>query len=183
MRLLRIAVRGATRIRLLTLLVVLEAVGLELLGHCHDRVTQARAYLVHLQFHDRAVRPVLRLVGALLQTARHDHAHALLQRLGDVAGHVAPCAAAHEQGLTVLVLVRLTVPHARRGSNREIRDRRPGADRADFRVCRQVAHNGERRLSGHHLLLLKCFLSAYSTTAETLRDGRSTVMTPGFGTR
>ena len=80
---------------------------------------------VDLQLHDGALLPLAGLVRALSQTALHDDAHALRQRLGHVLRGLAPDRAGEDQRLAVLPLVGLAVERARRGREAEVGDGSP----------------------------------------------------------
>ena len=64
-------------------------------------------------------------------------------------GEVAPNARAEEQRFAVLPLVGLTVESARRGCDREVRDRKPVLRVAQLGISREVAHNGDDGFAGH----------------------------------
>ena len=68
------------------------------------RVTQRRADLINRHLDDGAVRAVLRLIRALLETPLRDDTHAFGQRAGAMLGEIAPGGAAHEQRIAVLEL-------------------------------------------------------------------------------
>ena len=114
--------------------------------HLRGRVPQRGAYLIDGHVDDGSLGAVLRLIRMLLQPAGGDHSHALVQGLDAMAGHVAPCGAAHEQCLPVLELVGLPVPVARRRSDREARHGRPAARGTQLGVGGQVADDGKNGL-------------------------------------
>lgn len=114
-------------------------------------VPEARADLVDLELHDGALLAFLGLVGAALQTAADDHAHALGQGFCDVLGSLTPDRSAKEQGLPVLPFIRLAVKGPRGGSNGEVRNGRTGRRETQFGVVGQIANNGDWGFACHLL--------------------------------
>ena len=110
---------------------------------------QRGADLVDLELHDRALLALAGLVGALLQTALHDDAHAALQRLGDVLRRLAPHRAGEEQRIAVLPLVGLLVERARRRRDPEVRHGRTRGGEAQLRVVNEVADHRDDGLACH----------------------------------
>src|SRR5437764_44406 len=93
------------------------------LGDLRGRVAQRGADLVDFELDDRALLAFLGLVGPLAQPALHDDPGAALERLGDVLRGLAPDAAAQEQRVAVLPLVRVLVQETRRRRDGEVGDR------------------------------------------------------------
>ena len=77
--------------------------------HLRRRITERWSDLVHGHFDDGTVGTVLGLIGTLLQPALGDDAHALVERLGAMLGHVTPNRATHVKRVTILPLSRLAV--------------------------------------------------------------------------
>lgn len=118
---------------------------------------QGRADLVHVQLPAGAAVAVPVVVGARLEAALHDHAHALGQRLRHVLRGLAPDRAAQEQRFAVLPLVGLAVERAGRGRDGEVRDGRAVRGEAQLGVGGEVADHGDDGLACHGHSCLRGF--------------------------
>ena len=124
-----------------------------LTGHLGGGARQRRADLVDAKLDDRALRAILRLIGALGQPSLCDHAHALRQAGGDVGrqrgGATVPRRAVHEQRVAVLPLVRVAVERAGGRGDGEIHHRRAARNGAQLGVASEVADHGDNRFACH----------------------------------
>ncbi len=114
---------------------------------------QRRADLVDLDLEDRALLALAVLVGPGLQPTLDDHAHAPLERLGDVLRRLAPDGAAQEHGLAVDPLVGGLVEVARGRGHREVGDRGARGRETQLGVVGEVADHGDEGLACHAVLL------------------------------
>ena len=145
-------------IALIGLLTTLETTGTtleaaltgRLASHLCGGVAQGGPDLIELHLHDGSLGTILCLIGTLLEATGGNHAHALLQGLGAVVGQITPSGAPHEQRLTILELVGLTIPGSRGGSNREARHGRTAANSAQLGVRSEVAHDGDDGFTCHN---------------------------------
>src|SRR5690606_15617087 len=119
------------------------------LGDLGRGIAQAGADLVDVQLVDRALDALTVLVGPLLQSALHDHAHASLKRLGDVLRRLTPDGAGQEQAFAVLPLIGLTVEGAGGRRDTELRDGRTGRGEAQLGVIDKVADDRDDGLACH----------------------------------
>ncbi len=122
-------------------------------GDLRRGVSQAWSDFVHLQLHDGPIGAVLRLIRVLLEPALGDDAHALGQGLRAMLGEVVPCRTAHEQRRPILVLAGLLVIYARGVCDGEAGDLRALAGGPQFRICGEVADDGDDGLSDGHVRL------------------------------
>src|SRR5690606_16578821 len=93
--------------------------------HLRRGVAQGWPDLVNLELDDGALLALAGLVRPLTQPARHDHAGAPLQRLGDVLGRLPPDRAVEEERLAVLPLAGGPIEIPGRRSDAEPRHRHP----------------------------------------------------------
>ena len=122
------------------------AAGLVDLG---GRVAQGRADLVDLELHDGALLALAGLVRAALESALHDHPHALGERLGHVLRGLAPHGTVEEHGIAVLPFAGVPVERAGGGRHREVGDRCPGRREAQLGIGRQVADERDGGFACH----------------------------------
>src|SRR5271156_3799668 len=116
-------------------------------------VLQARADLVDLELDHSALLALTGLERTLLEPSAHDHARAAGQALGHVLGSLPPDAAAEEQRFAVLPLVGLTVEHAGRRRDGEVRDGRARRREPQFGVRGQVSDDCDDGVTSHNVLL------------------------------
>src|SRR5215218_6333377 len=117
--------------------------------HLGGGVLQRRTDLVDLDLEHGALLALTRLVLTRAQVALHDHAHPLLQRLGDVLRRLPPHRAGQEQRLAVLPLVGLLVERARRRGDPEVGHRGARGRETELRVVDQVADHGDLGVACH----------------------------------
>ena len=144
-------------------------------------VLQARADLVDLELDHGALLALTGLERTLLEPSADDYARAASQALGHVLGGLPPDVAAKEQRFAVLPLVGLTVEHARRRRDREVRDGRARRRETQFGVGGQVSDNRDDSVTSHSDLLSPLWISSesamYMSHAEpTQRLGRAAVV-------
>src|SRR5690606_27758320 len=96
-----------------------------------------------------ALLAFLGLVAALLEAPGRDDPAPLAERAGDVLGELPPHRGPQEQRLAVLPVVGGAVEGARRGGDREVRDREPVLRVPEFRVGGEFADDGDDGLPGH----------------------------------
>src|ERR1700728_1570176 len=121
--------------------------------HLGRGVLQARADLIDLELDHGALLALTGLERTLLEPSAHDHARAAGQALGYVLGSLPPDVAAEEQRFAVLPLIGLTVEHAGRRRDREVRDGRARRREPQFGVRGQVSDDCDDGVTSHNVLL------------------------------
>src|SRR3954470_16557336 len=106
--------------------------------------------LVDLYLEDGALLAFLGLVGPLLEPTGDDHAHAALERLGDVLSCLPPHVAREEEALAVLPLVGLLVEVSRCGRDAELRDGGPAGREPQLGVVDEVADQRDVGVTSGH---------------------------------
>src|SRR5215510_298470 len=110
---------------------------------------QARADLVDVDLEDRALLTLAGLVLPGLQATLDDRAHALLERLGDVLGRLAPHRAGEEERVAVAPLAGLTVIDTGGRRDPEVGDRGTRGGESQLRVVDQISDDGDDGIACH----------------------------------